>query len=201
MKAIASIIATMLLVSTAAAGTIKVKIPMHGEQFKGQNTIRLKQEIKRVNPDLNLRRADLVEVKLVAKSKKGRGTVYLTEGDYVSRTKQVYGTPDMFHAGGGYERIFLMAPRQEQGAWQLHLRGNIKVRRIVATLEVRNHRPKVTRSCTYVLETIWGQDLQRYTKEASGVKGSGVKAQACSAARSACEAVANEVPLLQCTRA
>ena len=58
----------MLVGMSAHAEQRRLVIPYNDMVFQGQNKLMLKQEIKRHYPRLNLRQADLVRVRLVAKS-------------------------------------------------------------------------------------------------------------------------------------
>lgn len=119
----------------------QIQLNLFDQQFKGQNTIFLKQEIKRQNPYLNLQELKIEAVKLVAKSKQGRGTATLVVGQMQSYAHTLQGSPYDFHSNEPftYDRITIGAPatHQQQGVWQIKLQGNIKVKKVVVTVSTK----------------------------------------------------------------
>lgn len=108
------------------------------DHFKGRNTIRLKQEIKYRHPGINFRNVELVGVKLVAKSKRGMGEAVLVVGQSESYPQTIGGNPYEFHDNSlqTFDRTRIENPsHRSQGKWQIKLRGNIKVRKVVAILK------------------------------------------------------------------
>ena len=177
----------------------RFEIPMYGEQFKGQNTIYIKQELKKQFPRLKIAKWDLKRVVLVAKSKKGQGKAYLQVGRFDSRTEFIDGNRFDFQDRGYFHRIPFEAPRRDNGKWQIHLKGNVKVKKIVVVAKKdQPARPHVTKKCGFVLETVWGKDIKKFYAQASGPKGSGVQANACQKAKKKCKAFQGEIPLTQC---
>lgn len=107
-----------------------VNIPMYGAHYRGQSTIFLKQEIKQLKPYMDLQNAKLGAVTIVAKSKRGQGTVSLRVGQSQSYPQTIYGHPNDFHnpSHRTYSRIRIMNPAyQSHGAWQINLQGNLKI--------------------------------------------------------------------------
>ena len=117
----------------------------HGRQFRGQEQmIPLKRELKRQYPELNLQRFELESVRLVAKSKRGRGTVALRVGQNTSYPEDIYGTPHDFHTEEEwtYDTIMLndTGYGETNGRWQLLLNGNIKISKIVINVRPKRYR-------------------------------------------------------------
>jgi hypothetical protein len=105
-----------------------------GEHLRGQNIIKLKQELKMQYPGINPKMLKLKAVKLVAKSKQGRGKATLVVGQDQSYQEIIGGDPYDFHDNSGYtfDKIKMFNPSYDsQGKWQVHLKGNIKVKKVV----------------------------------------------------------------------
>ena len=116
----------------------KIVINMGDAHYRGQNTLKLKQLVKDMYPGMNLRRLDLESVKIVAKSKHGQGTATLRVGQDYSAPVVLDGFPSDFHnsAPFTYDRELIYSPSfSGGGAWQLLLRGNIKVKKIVLKVD------------------------------------------------------------------
>lgn len=111
-------------------------LEMGDAHYRGQNTIFLKREIKARYPHLRLVNFDIKRVRVVAKSRHGRGQVSLMVGGVEADRATIYGTPQDFHVDRPYtfDRIVMQNFHRSQGAWQLALRGNIKVRRVVVVV-------------------------------------------------------------------
>lgn len=179
----------------------RFEIDFYGQQFQGQSTIYLKQEIKKLRPRIDFTNWDLKRVVLVAKSARGYGSAYLQTGREQSRHETVDGNPRSFRSHGDYHRIPFPAPGRDNGVWQIHMQGNIKVNKVVAVMERKApRRPMVTRSCSYVLETVWGQDIKKFHAQSTGPQGSGVAADACQKAYRKCNRAQDEIPLTRCNK-
>ena len=97
-------------------------------------TIYLKQELQRSYPGLDLSRQRLERIVVMAKSKKGNGTVQLRVNDDYSREMRVQGQSNSFNNKDtfNYDKIDIASPSSSRGgAWQLHFRGNFMLRKIV----------------------------------------------------------------------
>lgn len=111
--------------------------PMGGAELK------LKMLAKQQNPYLDLRDLKLEEVILVAKSRMGMGNASLIVGGVKGYEQNIPGHPQDFYDNGRYTytRVKLENPNyrdQSQGVWQIDLKGNIKVKRII--LKVKEKR-------------------------------------------------------------
>ena len=108
---------------------------------KGQSaTIFLKRSFKEQYPWVDLSNLDLRRVVLVAKSKRGGGGAQLRIGDRVTDMFGVAGSPRSFHNDRPYtfDRIGFRNPSfNSRGPWQIDLKGNLIVRKVV--LEVEDH--------------------------------------------------------------
>ena len=173
-----------------------------GEVFRGQSTIYLKREIRNQHPHMRLRNLHLERVVVVAKSARGNGLVYLQTGAYRSREELIDGNRHDFLGQGQYFRIPFSSPRSGLGPWQLHLRGKIKIKKIIVIVSGRGggHGFFVTRRCGYVLEYVWGKDLDRFFATASGRIGSGVMSRACEKAKRKCRRARRNSFLTRCVK-
>lgn len=184
--------------ATAFAQNRQFEINYQDKEFTGQSVLKIKQDLSRAYPRLNLDNRELERVVLVAKSRAGNAEARLRVGRFDSRIEQIDGNPQDYRAAGSFHRIPFEAPNRDNGVWQIEMRGNIKVRKVIVTLsrDVTPPRPnRVTRQCGYVLETVWGQDIRRFSASATGIAGSGVQAKACEQARKQCIAFQRDLPL------
>lgn len=126
-------IATPLLAIDAQARD-RLVLRFHDDQFRGQNTLYLKREIRNQHPRVRVRDLKLESVRLVAKSKLGRGTATLNVGGRSSYAETINGSQYDFDSSDRwtFDRVDLYpSGRRTSGAWQIDLRGNIKVREVV----------------------------------------------------------------------
>ncbi len=107
-------------------------------------TIFLKKSLKSQYPWLNLSDKDLHKVVLVAKSKRGQGGASLRVGDRVTGLYEVEGRPRTFRDYRRYtfDRVHFNNPSPDsRGPWQIDLKGNFIVRKVVLVMEDRSwHR-------------------------------------------------------------
>jgi hypothetical protein len=112
----------------------RIVVKFYDQQYRGSSTLYLKRAAKNQYPRLNLRNFKLNSIKLVAKSRQGRGQAKLFVGRNVSYAKTVYGNPGEFNDSSPYtfDRVQFQSPsRSGRGAWQIDLRGNFIVRKVV----------------------------------------------------------------------
>jgi hypothetical protein len=116
----------------------QITLRFNDEQFQGNSTLHLRQEILQqtnLSPaDLNRVRVERVD--LWAKSRQGNGRAALKIGNRETNFKEVDGRPSDFNDDDldTYERIRFENPNNNDnsnGVWQILLRGNIKVKRVV----------------------------------------------------------------------
>jgi len=123
----------------------RLEIYLDDWQLRGTSTIYLKKELRRRYPQFDLHSYSLRKVLLLAKSRRGHGLASLSVGDYYTREQTIQGQPrDFRHNGYFYNRLKFRNPAPgADGPWQIHLRGNINVNRVVLELSARygNRRP------------------------------------------------------------
>ncbi len=117
--------------------------------YSGDSTLALKRMINEKYPRLDLQEADLISVRLVAKSQFGRGTATLHIGGRDVDTRTVSGRPMDWNDNDGrtFDRIDFRYRGNDRGVWQIKLNGNIKVRRVV--VEVRMEEVERNRVCFF----------------------------------------------------
>lgn len=104
-------------------------------------TIFLRKAFRDQYPWVELADMDLRKVVLVAKSKRGRGGAQLRVGEWLTENYAVAGRPVDFRDRRKitFDRVQFHNPSSSShGAWQIDLRGNFIVRKVV--LELENHR-------------------------------------------------------------
>ena len=116
----------------------------HIRGHKGEAaTIYLKRSLKEQYPWVQVSDLELKKVVLVAKSKKGRGGAGLRVGKWATDMCEVGGSPRVFRDNrkNSFDRVKFRNPsHNSRGPWQLGLRGNFIVRKVV--LIVDNHRKR-----------------------------------------------------------
>ncbi|OFZ24299.1 MAG: hypothetical protein A2381_04695 [Bdellovibrionales bacterium RIFOXYB1_FULL_37_110] len=125
----------------------RIRLDFFGTEFSGDNIIRLKQEILRVHPYINLREHKIKRVILMAKSQFGRGTAALFIDGHRSYPEIINGNPVNYNnnAPHTFDRVTLentlMDSNSPDGVWQVLLNGNIKIDSVIVVLERRfgNH--------------------------------------------------------------
>ena len=117
-----------------APQTERLVVRMGDAHYRGQgNVIYLKRELKKEYPRLNLRNMKLESVRLVAKTKRGRGSAELVVDGREKDRSRVSGYPEDFHSSRPrtFDRVNLSNYGRSKGTWQIHLHGNFKVRKVV----------------------------------------------------------------------
>ncbi len=116
----------------------------HIRGHKGEAvTISLKKSLKEQYPWVQVSDLKLKTVVLVAKSKQGRGGAGLRVGKWATDMCEVGGRPRSFHNNdrSSFDRVKFCNPSHgSRGPWQIGLRGNFIVRKVV--LIVDNHRKR-----------------------------------------------------------
>ncbi|MEO0336424.1 MAG: hypothetical protein AAF202_08515, partial [Pseudomonadota bacterium] len=142
-----ALLSTITLAFTFNAGaqeTRRFEIDMGDRVYRQDSTIALKRLIQRRHPNVNLNRWKLKRVRLVAKSRRGRGQAQLVVGNWRSFSERVDGRQVDWDwdRPASFDRMVFhndARRRDQDGRWQLQMRGNIKVRRVVIVGErVRN---------------------------------------------------------------
>lgn len=150
---ILAMLVLLCLPLTAAAGNDRQRerfmLDFGDSYIRGQRgeaaPIFLKKALHRQHPWINVSEYRLKKVVLVAKTKHGRGGARLRVGPEVTGFHGVGGHPRGFHRKHrkSFDRVHIYNPsNQSWGPWQLLLRGNFKVRKVVLEVEKRRaHRP------------------------------------------------------------
>lgn len=200
MKSLLSVFFVLCALTTHANQREQVfEIDYNKQIFTQESVLHLKQEIKKLHPRINFDNWNLKQVTLVAKSARGFGEAYLKVGPRESRIETVDGSRFDFNDNGNFHQIKFPAPGQDNGVWQIHMKGRIKVKKVkLLAQQKRPARPIVERECKVLLETVWGKDVRRFSATATGPQGSGVMAKACNQAMRKCQLIQDEVPLLRC---
>lgn len=121
-----------------------ITLDFYDLEIGGQEALRLKQEIQRQHPYINLQSAELLSVELVAKSRMGRAQASLLVGGMQSGDYTIPGSPRDWHNPSEYtfNTTYLHNDRgTSQGPWQIIITGNVKVRRVHLTIMQRHPRP------------------------------------------------------------
>ncbi|MEO0335873.1 MAG: hypothetical protein AAF202_05745, partial [Pseudomonadota bacterium] len=110
---------------------------------RGQDTIQIKRELR---GQLGMKAKDynILSVMMVAKTAAGKGKAKLVVGNKETKQKVIAGNQNRYKAKGerSFDRALFKAPAgAAQGAWQIHLNGNFKIRQVV--VEVAKKRNKV----------------------------------------------------------
>ncbi len=151
--------------SSNAAQNERYDINYRHQFYDGQSVLNLKQDLKdqfNIKPN----RLELKRVVLFAKSKHGQGQASLKVGDYESDTQTVGGRLNEFNSKDPdtYERIVMRLPNKEDdnGVWQIKLRGNIRVmmvRVVVDTDDHDNGNGNSGQACFYKHANYGGQSI------------------------------------------
>lgn len=99
---------------------------------QGEKQIYLKQDIETERRDLDLAKYKIKRVEIYAKSKNGSGTAQLTIGQSRMPARTIPGDPRGFQADNNPDTYYLIEFEPDpsadpNGAWQIHLNGNIKI--------------------------------------------------------------------------
>jgi hypothetical protein len=119
----------------------RIQLRYFDQHLRGQNILTLKKKWKEQNPRVNFERFDLVAVRLVAKSKMGRGQAKLVVGQEETYSETIGGRPNDFHDQDAYtySRVRFENPKSNsKGKWQIHLRGNFKIKKVVLIVKPKS---------------------------------------------------------------
>lgn len=122
----------------------KFVLKYYGERFTQNSVLKLKQGLKNQH-GLNVNKWRIERVRLVAKSRQGNGRAKLVVGPNHTRWQRVDGGQRAFRIDQPWtwDKINFRNPSyRSEGNWQIHTRGNLKVKRVVMFLErKRDLRP------------------------------------------------------------
>lgn len=111
-------------------------------------TIYLKKSFKNQYPWVDVSDKELRRVVLVAKSKRGRGGALLRVGDRMTDMYKIEGRARDFNDYRRYtfDRVHFSNPSPgSRGPWQMDLRGNFVVRKVVLEMDDRPRHRKIKR--------------------------------------------------------
>lgn len=128
-----------MLPTVSSAQQRDITIDLGDRVYQGQSTLHIRQLIERQYPRINLDNWNLLKVRLVAKSRHGQGQAKLVVGQWQSPSQNIGGRPvdwnwdqpQSFDRMDFYNRV----RRDDNKRWQIHMHGNIKVRKLVITGE------------------------------------------------------------------
>lgn len=143
------IVAALLITPGLAQAELQRYVLSYGDEiYSGKKSrpvlIHLKQELKNQYPEIDFSHMRLDKVTAMAKSRKGHGTLRLRVNKKITGPRNVQGHPGGFHDRSRFtfSKVALRNPASSSsGAWQLQLRGKIKLRKIVVVTEnIYHHR-------------------------------------------------------------
>ena len=138
MKLLLISLVTVLFSASGFAGEFYV-LEADDAKMQGTNTIGIKRMMRQQHSGVNLRDADLMSVMMVAKSRQGGGRAQLRVGQNATGQKTVGGSQSKFKsiASNSFDRVLFKNPTDKSnGAWQMRLSGNFKVRQLVVELGI-----------------------------------------------------------------
>lgn len=98
------------------------------------NTLFLKNRLKNTY-GINTQLYKIKGVTIVGKSQFGQGTVRLKVGTALSIPTKMAGNPVIFQTNGNFDTDYLANPKNNSnGVWQLKLKGNIKIKKVIVHL-------------------------------------------------------------------
>lgn len=122
------------------AGRVRLELMLRDQEFisnQMEDTVPLKALINQQYGRVDLKNYHLKRVAVFAKSRAGQGRISLVTGQDESLAQRIDGNPRDYRVDGRfYNRYVFTAPGLEtRGVWQLKLRGNIKIDRIVVVVQ------------------------------------------------------------------
>lgn len=135
-----AILACAIIVSHSAAARERFQLHLGDQQLRGTQTLPLKR-LLREQHGLDASRYDLVGVRLMAKTLHGDGTAELQVGAWDSPEKRVQGHPSIWNSrrDDSFDQVdFNNGGRDDNGVWQIQLRGNFKVRKVTVIAQRRS---------------------------------------------------------------
>lgn len=121
----------------------RLVIDFYGDHFRGNTVLNLTDEVA-FQYGINLKARDLKRVKLVAKSKRGRGQAKLIVNGRIAGSNRIDGYPGNFQSNASYTFYQTMLLNGHVGNSRrrsdvyLQLNGNIKVLKVIIVIESRN---------------------------------------------------------------
>jgi|GEM_PF-6488756 len=136
LKSLAMVACAFIFAQTAAARET-FTIQLNDRETSGSATLHLKN-LLRDQHNINPANFQFVGARLVAKSKNGNGSAALQVGNWTSNDKRVNGNPADWNRSNAntFDQIdFNNNSGDDNGVWQIDLRGNIKTRKVIVVLD------------------------------------------------------------------
>lgn len=118
------------------SGKQKIVLQYNGQEFRGHNTLFLKKEIL-MQSNKNITGAKIVAIKIIGKSRRGRGAAILSVSGTQSYAYNLNGNPQDFYSRENYtyDRVRINNPSySSHGRWQVIFKGNIRLKKVVVIL-------------------------------------------------------------------
>jgi len=112
--------------------------------LKPGTALKLKALALQTNPGLDVDKASLIAVEVLAKSREGKGTLRLRVGNQQTSWAQVAGTVKTFdnNEPASYSSIKIRSPGEgSKKVWQLIINGYIKIHKITLYMTETNSTP------------------------------------------------------------
>lgn len=143
MRLLLSIIVS-LMATSAIAGEFFL-LEMGDAVLKGNqgDTIRIKRELRNQHPGENFRKAKLMSVMMVAKSRRGRGSAQLVVGQSTTTSQAVSGGAQIWAGSDqdSFDRVLFKGPaNQNGGRWQMTFTGRHKVHQLMVEVDMDSTR-------------------------------------------------------------
>lgn len=144
LNAVRMLVLGTLLAATSAEAAQVLTLNYRDQEFRGYNTLHLKQDLRSSYPYLRLDNMELIAVRLVAKSRQNQGQATLIVGQNQSFSYNVPGRMYEFDSRDprSFAMIDMSSPnRRSEGVWQIALQGNIRVNQVQVMIEEERRGP------------------------------------------------------------
>ena len=147
-KSLLLVCLALMFSTIAVAREVRLRLEYNDQQYRARrgelSTIYLKRDIRRKieaeGLNINLNRASIDRITMLAKSRKGNASAWLQVGQDSSLEENVPGNPGDFRSTDRrtFHRVHLYNDSEfSRGKWQVKISGNVKVRGIVVLLDIR----------------------------------------------------------------
>lgn len=127
-----------LFTASSFAFTNELTLDFQDAHIKGKNVIFLKKALKDQYPHINLHNQHLKSIVVVGKSKHGHGEVSMRLKDWVSAPETIAGNRYDFRRDTQHTFDYITLDNTQHyshGRWQLLLKGNFKIRKVILVME------------------------------------------------------------------
>lgn len=138
--AITLMLAIGMMATAAEARRYNLQLNFGDAEIDGTNVIHLKRAIERAFPNIDTRDLELLSVRLVSKSRSGKGAAYLTVGRNSTASQRIDGNTVKWYLDHEqtFEKNDFTNPTRRSSqwdAWQIVTGGRLKVRRMIVAVE------------------------------------------------------------------